>query len=316
MSRDQGATPLKMWESSPPESSLHELIIENSWLIDHPLCWTAKHLQILHCAFHDIDVLPGAETQTQTTLPDADAVRFAKMLANHRTPLKKYMAAIELLCSEGSPLEQVRSDAPSFIFNGRRVRIPDCEVFCPTTTTTSPAANHSTSPLVIGYLHYDLVMTAREKKFKAGVYFEGGWNHNMLQKKLEKCKPEIWTRDPYLVCVMLSLAQLRRRDLYPSLPANYEVRLLTSKKGDTTHAHVFDAEFHISVLDELDGPSEYVKATWPTIYHTRVPYEPYDTFASRITAHLARDIYVEPKIMFKNETPSMWTQTLVMMDSK
>lgn len=68
-----------------------------------------------------------------------------------------------------------------------------------------------------------------------------------------------------------------------------QVHLLVSKKGDTTHAHVFDAEFPKSVLDELDEPSHHEKATWPAIYHTRIPYEPYDTFASRITSHLVRD---------------------------
>ncbi|CAF3526411.1 unnamed protein product [Fusarium graminearum] len=92
-----------------------------------------------------------------------------------------------------------------------------------------------------------------------------------------------------IVCVMLSLAQHRRDDLDPSRSMNYRVHLLVSKKGDTTHAHVFDAEFPKSVLDELDEPSHHEKATWPAIYHTRVPYEPYDTFASRITSHLVRD---------------------------
>ncbi|KAF5246323.1 hypothetical protein FAUST_1440 [Fusarium austroamericanum] len=294
MSLAQGETHLKMREPPRTGSSLNDLIIQNPWLSVHPLCWTAQHLQLLGCEFHDINVPPEAETETETEIaaPDADAMGYAtEKLATHPNTVKRHQAARALLCRKGSPLEpgwyviptrinlnfadaiQTHSEMPTFVFAGFDVHIPQCTIYLPATTANAPTADDGASPLIVGYYRYDTVTGEREDRFNAGSVPDGGWNFpvdRILQKKLAKCTPEVWTRDPYL-------------------PANYHVRLLVSKEADTTDAHVFDAEFSASVLKQLDEPSHHEKATWPTIYHTRVPYQPYATFANRITSHLVRN---------------------------
>ncbi|UZP45148.1 hypothetical protein NXS19_012960 [Fusarium pseudograminearum] len=318
MSFTQEAPHPNIWEPPQTDLSLRKLIIENSWLLAHPLAWTTHHLKILGCEFHDIDVPLEAETETETTPPDEDTARYAEMIANHATPGFRYFAAPDLLCCQGSPLELVTGH-PTFFFARTRVHVPECQIYYPTTTATQPAANDNASPLTVGYFHYDVVIKERERFFRDGMHSIAAVNppvHRILQKKLAKSKPEVWTQDQYLLCVMLSLAQHRRNDFKQSRSVNFDVRLLVSNKADKIYAHVFHARFSNSVLCELDRPSDHEKETWPTIYHSRVPYQPYDTFATRITTHLSRDIHAEPKIMFKNETPNMWTQTLVMMESK
>ncbi|QPC73206.1 hypothetical protein HYE68_003958 [Fusarium pseudograminearum] len=283
---------LKLREPPRTGSSLNDLIIQNPSLSVHPLYWTAQHAQLLGCEFHDIDIPLQAEAKTENTAPGTDAMGYAaKKLATHFATAKRHQAARDILRRKGSPLEHVRG-SPTFFLARSNVHIPECRIFRPATTANAPTANDSASTLIVGYYHYDQVTKEREDRFQAALDSFARPSisvYRTLQKKHAEYTPDVWTRDPYLVCVMLSLAQHRRDDLDPSQSMNYQVRLLVSKKGDTTHAHVFDGEFSTSVLKQLDNPSRRKKATWPTIFHTKVPYQPYDTFANRITSHLMRN---------------------------
>jgi hypothetical protein len=42
----------------------------------------------------------------------------------------------------------------------------------------------------------------------------------------------------------------------------------------------------MGIVAQLDTPSAQTNDTWPTIYHTKIAYEPYGTFADRLTTHL------------------------------
>lgn len=52
------------------------------------------------------------------------------------------------------------------------------------------------------------------------------------------------------------------------------------------NAHVFHADFPMGVVDQIITPSTRTNDTWPTIYHTKIAYEPYGTFVDRLTTHL------------------------------
>ena len=42
----------------------------------------------------------------------------------------------------------------------------------------------------------------------------------------------------------------------------------------------------MGVVDQMMTPSTRTNDTWPTIYHTKIAYEPYGTFVDRLTKHL------------------------------
>jgi len=42
----------------------------------------------------------------------------------------------------------------------------------------------------------------------------------------------------------------------------------------------------MGIVVRMDTPSAQTNDTWPTIYHTKIAYEPYGTFADRLTTYL------------------------------
>ena len=98
---------------------------------------------------------------------------------------------------------------PGFYFDRRRVLLADCTVLILKSSATEETVI-STAPLIVGFLDYDTVIRAREQRFPSGDSWTlneplRGWN----KRKLRLCTPEIWNRDPYLLCVMLALAQYK-----------------------------------------------------------------------------------------------------------
>ncbi|KAG8670454.1 hypothetical protein FPOAC1_009870 [Fusarium poae] len=65
------------------------------------------------------------------------------------------------------------------------------------------------------------------------------------------------------------------------------VRLLVSTEHDPMTAHVFTAHIGIRLLECIYDPALCLESvTWPTIQHSELPIEPYNTFADRLVAEL------------------------------
>ncbi|EMT72166.1 hypothetical protein FOC4_g10004022 [Fusarium odoratissimum] len=108
----------------------------------------------------------------------------------------------------------------------------------------------------------------------------------LSQRRLRDLTPDLWFEDPYLVCILLSLAQLQwqRRK---TTPEAFSVRLLVTNASDTTHAHVFQAYIPSKLLHALDNPTEDIdNLVWPAIQHVQVAFEPHASFSERIAGQL------------------------------
>ncbi|SCO92241.1 uncharacterized protein FRV6_16369 [Fusarium oxysporum] len=108
----------------------------------------------------------------------------------------------------------------------------------------------------------------------------------LSQRRLRDLTPDLWFEDPYLVCILLSLAQLQwqRRK---TTPEAFFVRLLVTNASDTTHAHVFQADIPSKLLHALDNPTEDKdNLVWPAIQHVQGPFEPHASFSERIAGQL------------------------------
>ncbi|KAL3473912.1 hypothetical protein BJX99DRAFT_248613 [Aspergillus californicus] len=80
-----------------------------------------------------------------------------------------------------------------------------------------------------------------------------------------------WTQDPYFVCLLLALAQLQERKLEPPKPINYTSRFLVTNMKDRE-------------------------------YFQKLPFKPYDTFNSRLTADLvAPSCFNNPRTKRRHE---------------
>lgn len=98
------------------------------------------------------------------------------------------------------------SKGPKFYFSGQPVHRPHYIVF----------RRRGQPSQLIGYFFYVEVKWQRERKFQFRRHPHGGQNTacaRLREKRVSKITPSEWTEDPYLVCILLSLAQLQERTL-------------------------------------------------------------------------------------------------------
>ncbi|KAJ4007791.1 hypothetical protein NW766_009596 [Fusarium irregulare] len=266
----------KMNNETATNLSIRDLIIRNPGFAIHPLEWTAHHLELVNCHFQDASAPPDAKAPVYRE----DSIEKLKDLLDVYCWRSELF--IDLFTDEGSPFKHMKGK-PAFVFDRRNVLLADCTVFI-LKTSASEETVIPTAPLVAGFLDYDTVIRAREQRFAP--YYSWPLNEPLLgwnKRKLRLCTPKIWTRDPYLLCVMLALAQYNW-ELFES--ERYPVRLVVHASDDKVNAHVFHADFPMGVVDQVITPSTRTNDTWPTIYHTKIAYEPYGTFVDRLTTHL------------------------------
>ncbi|CDM37321.1 hypothetical protein DTO013E5_7557 [Penicillium roqueforti] len=143
---------------------------------------------------------------------------------------------------------------------------------------------------LLGYVHYTFVNGSRNRQYRpapGGRSNEIGWRIHLKRKA--RTTPKEWTDDPYFVCHLLALAQLkdRNRTVNPSKPITYTSRLLATHIHEKHFIILYEAQITSEVLNAL---SHWRDATtpiqWPTIKRKRIPYQPYDTFASRLIAEI------------------------------
>jgi len=203
-----------------PNLSLRDLVIRNPGFGVHPLEWTARHLDLLHCRFQDVNTPP----ETKTPVHREDFVQkvkdllevycwrpqlFVDLFGNKGSPFT-YTKYVPQLFVRGSllllmPLSVSRSK-PRFYFDRCKVRLVDCTLLVPKSWAKEETVI-PTAPLVVAFLDYTNVIRAREQRFPSDNPWTlsepiRGWN----KRKLRLCTPKIWNQDPYLLSVMLALA--------------------------------------------------------------------------------------------------------------
>ncbi|KAJ5584427.1 uncharacterized protein N7459_004227 [Penicillium hispanicum] len=121
-----------------------------------------------------------------------------------------------------------------------------------------------------------------------------GWR--LHQIKVAQITPKNWAEDPYLVFILLSIAQVQERHRKLPQPPTHTSRLLVTKCGEREFMHLFEAEVTSELLDVLQNPTTTTRhINWPTIKHKRIPLKPLETFKERLRVevlapnHIAAD---------------------------
>ncbi|KAF9770110.1 hypothetical protein IL306_012388 [Fusarium sp. DS 682] len=293
-----------MDEQTPITKSLHTICVENPRFHVHPVFWTSKHLEVLHCHFNHLDSAAlsppppplwlGCEPEQDESdeqdeqdepyepfEPDKPGLPwFVQMLLNEPSPEVKAICVTMFLRPHG--VENAR-DRPRFFYNQRQFHMPECEVY-----QTNSLHKLEQQPMIGYYQYEDLIK--RRKRANTPKQHPGTSNlpvERLYQRRLRNLTPALWFEDPYLVCVLLSLAQLQWRSKRRSTLEAYPVRLLVTNVSDATHAHVFRADIPSKFLHALDHPThDMAGLVWPAIQHVQVPFEPHATFSERIAAQL------------------------------
>ncbi|KAF5686390.1 hypothetical protein FCIRC_2946 [Fusarium circinatum] len=277
-----------MEEPKPITKSLHRLSVENGRFHVHPLFWTSKHLQVLHCHFNHVDssaltlsLPPSPPLSPSSDAERDDLVRLVPRITDGQFTSGRFACFSVMMRARGIINASTR---PYFLYNKLKLHVPECEVF-----TLSDAYKLEVRP-VVGHFQYDELVKMRKRAIRPRRHPVPGLSNlpaeRLYERRLRELTPALWFEDPYLVCVMISLAQIQWK-IRKGTGDAYLVRLLVTSTTDTTHAHVFQADIPPKLLRALDNPTEDMdNLVWPAIRHIQVPFEPHASFSERVAGQL------------------------------
>ncbi|CVL07716.1 uncharacterized protein FMAN_14589 [Fusarium mangiferae] len=271
--------------SGSANKSLHQLSVENGRFQATPLFWTTQHLELVGCQFLEVEA--ANDNQGQYARQDGRLTYYATRLAT--TPVENMKAHyIRSLFRGTGVLEFVLASA-AFYYAGRLVHVPEVNAF--------RIAGHIDVPHpepVVGYYSYK-ADEIRRARFTPRAGPPGTLNlamQSLYQRKLARVTPEDWTRDPYLVCILLSLAQLQERSDNTGQPRLYLVRLLVTHRDEAENAYVYKADLPSQLLECFKFPTRPMDDfVFPTITVGKVAFEPFETFGGRAVEALVGTQY-------------------------
>ncbi|KAF6525076.1 hypothetical protein HZS61_010871 [Fusarium oxysporum f. sp. conglutinans] len=175
-------------------------------------------------------------------------------------------------------------------------RRPVHETLCHVLHVAKPSPKKQ--PPVIGYAYYKDINRERQRRFTPRLHPKSDINHpveRLCRLYLRKVTPDNWSDDPYIVCLLLALAQAQSIKQREEKPETFPVRLFLVVDGDKNYAHVFQADVDAHILKALDEPTlDLNGVAWPRITHTKVALQSYLTLPGRIVAELLGS-YMEEK---------------------
>ncbi|EXM22786.1 hypothetical protein FOTG_09549 [Fusarium oxysporum f. sp. vasinfectum 25433] len=137
----------------------------------------------------------------------------------------------------------------------------------------SPSHSPKKQPPVIGYAYYKDINRERQRRFTPRLHQKSDINHpveRLCRLYLRNVTPDNWSDDPYIVCLLLALAQAQSTKQREEKPETFPVRLLLAVDGDKNFAHVFQADVDAHILKALDEPTlDLNGVAWPRITHTK-----------------------------------------------
>jgi hypothetical protein len=115
-----------------------------------------------------------------------------------------------------------------------------------------------------------------------------------VQKLLQRLTPADPCEDPYLVALLIAMAQEQRMDPEEDSGSGSDAArlpppklLLVTRPADTTWLHIYASNSPTELLDRLDHPSQPLPPATvvppTTIYRRRLAFKPYDTLRQRLT---------------------------------
>ncbi|KAF5025169.1 hypothetical protein F66182_2745 [Fusarium sp. NRRL 66182] len=200
----------------PSILSLHDLIRRHRQrLYVHPLHWTSQHLQVLACQFVDqswVSETPSIEvtnTHAKRSLRNQDmrkALVSLRSRSNNET--SRDWAIEDLMFAYGLQRQNgpgSRGNDPLLLTYGPHRKVPlEADTFF---------GSHSS----VAYLHLDRIRSLRVKTVYTRWYYKLLWKwpkndpvRAILKAKLRKIQPSTQHHDPFILAVLVALAQRGR----------------------------------------------------------------------------------------------------------
>ncbi|KAH8650720.1 hypothetical protein BGZ61DRAFT_524626 [Ilyonectria robusta] len=275
-------------------------------LLTHPLLWTDRQLQAFDCRFiNDANDTPHPKgvqftpSRLPLTPPSSapkphlcsqdEPTEEARRLARSCHPPLKYYALACLLRSQGF---EKTGDSIAFYHNGRPAYRPKCSVFSP----KHDGGLETSRPLQLAHLDYAEILGSRRKMLMPSRPPQGSDNapgRAIFHKKLAKVTPKDWSQDPFLVSILISLAQSQQHHVGTSQLGHdalssedsYTAQLLLTHNLDRHAIHLYESEIPTMFLSKLTDPHHHGMASM-AVHHKIVPFEPHNDLSERLAALL------------------------------
>ncbi|KAF5974932.1 hypothetical protein FCOIX_7971 [Fusarium coicis] len=267
--------------------SFHNLSVQHPNFGVSPKYWTSDHLWILGIDFSEIQYTdpPVVSFDFDAKVAKILGVTAKKLAIGNISESKAFWVELLLLRNGGSVISSM-SERLYFKYGERQVRLIKAEVsiFRIKEELSIPHVDP-----IMGYYRYN-ADEQRRKRFTAPAA-PGGLDNSMVQGKydikIRKVTPEDWSHDPYLLAIILSLAQLQQRKSYGPRGL-YLVRLLVTNTEEPYYAYVYKVDVPYQLLESLRCPTRTIEDfEFPQVKYVKVPFEPYKTFSERVLFHLA-----------------------------
>ncbi|ENH75033.1 hypothetical protein FOC1_g10010417 [Fusarium oxysporum f. sp. cubense race 1] len=281
---------------SKPER-VHDLIAQHPrvrvWV--HPLEWSEIHLKLLNASFTEIDTdeisenhEDGAAQTSETQKPAVSDYRIVRQFA--QTSMKSKNLKI-LICDNG-PLKLLRPRG-YFCFGEEKPLDLQGAIF-----NQREAVHKDSYAGAFAFIQGNLVRNLREGLFPLPNRLRhdpaAKWLRELRVKKIE---PQDQWRDPYILCVLLGLAQSQAEDkTSPKYPFAEDhifktCAALTDDKNEDFMCF-YTAEFSVAFISKFEYPLDLKKpkdamSSELSIGRKQILYRPYKTFRARLLAEIS-----------------------------
>ncbi|KAK1991694.1 hypothetical protein LX36DRAFT_753436 [Colletotrichum falcatum] len=269
-----------------------------------PLHWTPRHVDLLSCTFihstssdaswrlsppssplddcnlsHDADI--DGPSPNPSTRPQIES--HIKTLAGGKPPVAKAVALGHVLLSNGPASYKRTTDQLIFRFQGHRIRMPTEATF----SCSQPTLSSVTLP-TLAYLDRDTIHRRRERSLEyicnppSGRSSHSTWR--LYKKRLEQITPPNSLQDPYILAMLIALAQSQRRQApLTSATQSFQVYVVVTDAKEKSHLVVYTADVPVAFLDRLTTPHKRPRAACHlTVRSFDIPFEPYPSFPQRL----------------------------------
>ncbi|KAF5691030.1 hypothetical protein FDENT_3634 [Fusarium denticulatum] len=277
--------------------SFHSLSVEHPGFVKHPRFWTAHHLAVVNCNFQQVESDDAPESVVLDTEKAEHLTKAALKLARENlADMKHFWVAELLLGNKPTPITFIHESDYHINFDYGHYRVPlwdsKVQIYRIKDEICIPYANP-----IIGYYRYN-ADNERQRKLEVPPGPNGIKNdpfQRICDIRYRQVTPTDWRHDPYLVSLLLSLAQLQDRMALAPPEGTFLARLFVTNMTDQTNAYVYKADIPHQLLDSLDVPTRTIEDfVFPSVDYVVVPFEPYSTFADRVRVQLAGKEYFSP----------------------
>ncbi|KAF4968785.1 hypothetical protein FSARC_3914 [Fusarium sarcochroum] len=259
-------------------------------LFVQPLEWTQLHLELLNCSFQE----ETPETPSKEPEDDTSEVFDGKKSANRSARTAERLATSEmknaaikkLVTEDGGPLRFQRPFG-YFCFGIKHEYRLHGAVF-------SLRSSGSLSP-VFAFLQRGMIKIQRESVFQLPKPRRPNPPAELLREmRLKQLEPSDHWRDPYVLAVLVGLAQSQAEEKhspkYP-FPENHIFKACAAfvDENNTDFMYFYDAQVSVAFLSKFEYPHTLMKpknaiSSELGIRMKKLPFQPYSSFQSRLLA--------------------------------